>query len=59
MPIRPIWTYDMTKEQLEQQEKTYFNVKKDFYRKQKKHIPKINFFRIIWIKFLQILMLNI
>ncbi|CAF1042897.1 unnamed protein product [Adineta steineri] len=25
MPIRPIWTYDMTKEQLEQQEQTYFN----------------------------------
>jgi ribosome biogenesis GTPase A len=25
MPIRPPWTYDMTKEQLEQQEQTYFN----------------------------------
>jgi hypothetical protein len=28
MPIRPPWTYDMTKEQLEQQEQTYFNVKR-------------------------------
>lgn len=27
MPIRPAWNYDMTKEQLEQQEKTYFNVR--------------------------------
>ncbi len=27
MPIRPAWTYEMTKEQLEQQEQTYFNVK--------------------------------
>ncbi|CAF1541737.1 unnamed protein product [Rotaria sordida] len=25
MPIRPAWTYNMTKEQLEQQEQTYFN----------------------------------
>ena len=24
MPVRPAWTYDMTKEQLEQQERTYF-----------------------------------
>ena len=28
MPIRPSWTYDMTKEQLEQQEQTYFNVRR-------------------------------
>jgi len=27
MPVRPPWTYEMSKEQLEQQEKTYFNVK--------------------------------
>lgn len=26
MPIRPKWTYDMTKEQLEQQEKNYYQV---------------------------------
>jgi hypothetical protein len=26
MPVRPPWTYDMTKEQLEQQEQIYFNV---------------------------------
>ncbi|CAF1577005.1 unnamed protein product, partial [Adineta ricciae] len=25
MPVRPPWTYEMTKEQLEQQEQTYFN----------------------------------
>lgn len=27
MPIRPKWTYEMTKEQLENQEKKYFAVK--------------------------------
>lgn len=27
VPIRPAWTYQMTKEQLEQQEQTYFNVR--------------------------------
>lgn len=26
MPIRPNWSYEMTKEQLEEQEKNYFNV---------------------------------
>ncbi|CAF3198623.1 unnamed protein product, partial [Rotaria sp. Silwood2] len=26
MPIRPAWTYSRTKEQLEQQEQTYFNI---------------------------------
>ena len=26
MPIRPKWSYEMTKEQLEAQEKTYFSV---------------------------------
>ena len=46
MPIRPTWTYDMTKEQLEQQEQNYFNVKKnDFYIK-KKNINKIIFLEL-------------
>lgn len=27
MPIRPPWTYGITKEQLDQQEQTYFKVK--------------------------------
>jgi hypothetical protein len=27
MPVRPRWTYDMTKEYLEQQEKDYFAVR--------------------------------
>lgn len=27
MPIRPQWNYEMTKEQLDQQERTYFNVR--------------------------------
>jgi len=26
MPIRPTWTYEMTREQLEQQERNYFQV---------------------------------
>lgn len=26
-PTRPAWTYQMTKEQLDQQEQTYFNVR--------------------------------
>lgn len=26
MPIRPSWSYDMTKEQLDEQERKYFNV---------------------------------
>ena len=33
MPVRPPWTYEMTKEQLEEQEHTYFNVR----RKSKLH----------------------
>lgn len=28
MPVRPPWTYQMTKEQLEEGEQTYFNVRK-------------------------------
>ena len=28
MPIRPTWTYQMTKEELNQQEQTYFNVRR-------------------------------
>jgi hypothetical protein len=59
LPIRPAWTYDMTKEQLEQQEQTYFNVKIIFISKKKFLIKYFFFCRIIWIKFLQILMQNI
>jgi hypothetical protein len=32
MPIRPAWTRDMTKDQLEQQEHTYFNVRLFLYK---------------------------
>lgn len=32
MPIRPAWTYEMTKEQLDEQEKKYFNVILKCYR---------------------------
>jgi hypothetical protein len=55
IPIRPSWTYDMTKEQLEQQEQTYFNVKILF----NENYFLLLIFRIIWKKSLQTSMLNI
>ena len=47
MPIRPTWTYNMTKEQLEQQEKIYFDVKLFSSNKIRANIDESLMFRII------------
>lgn len=56
VPVRPAWNYQMTKEQLEQQEQTYFNVRE--IRVDVGERIDIQF-RVIWKKSLRISMQNI
>lgn len=56
VPVRPAWNYQMTKEQLEQQEQTYFNVREIRVGVEERLDIQ---FRVIWKKSLRISMPNI